>query len=197
MKEEESANSTGNEGESYQTTRNTKLGSYAVIAILLLFIVWLNTTESTPSFEVEKTASITSWSVGATATESLGFFKRKKYSDLEVKILSTGVQGSDGVFNANDTLTKGSTAGIRIQVENVGKIKSAPWNFEITLPTKNSYVYTSPEQIALEKGDAKTYIFTFDKLIPNDSAEIKVLVETKENEKLLDNNQAIKTIEIY
>ena len=197
MKEEGSANSLGNKGKSDQLTKNTKIGAYSVIAILFVFIVWTNTTDNLPKIDVEKVASITSWSVGATATDSLGFFRREKLSDLEVEILSVGVVDKEGVFNQNDTILEGNTAGIRIRVKNIGKIDSSGWQFEINLPTKNNYVYSSPNQAPLEKNEEKTFIFTFDKLVATSSGMVTVKVSGEDKEESLENNSTIKNIEVF
>jgi|GEM_PF-4295311 len=197
MKEEGSANTLGDGGKSEKMSKRTKIGGYIAIILLFIFVAWVNITGFSPSFDVEKVASITSWAVGANATDGFGLFKRKKYADIEVNILSAGVLDKGGVYRPNDTLTTKSIGALRIQVKNVGKIDSSTWQFRITLPTRDSYVYLSPTQNPLAKNEEKTFLFTFDSLAASSSAEIKVLAETSGEGKELENNLSTKILEIF
>jgi len=197
MKADETANTLGDGGELEHISQKTKYALYGAIALLLLFVVFVNVFKiSLPGVEVEKVASITSWYGNATATGHTGFFGSKKKADMSVEIIAVGVLNGE-MFNQNDTLTESSIAATRIEVENIGKKSSGEWSFEVEFPTATAFAYTSPLQAPLESGERKTYLLSFDKLKAGIDQAIVVSVKHEEVERSKENNIASKEINIY
>ena len=196
MKEDETANTLGNGEESATTSKYTKYAAYGLIGLLLVFIFWVNTTDTGFDYDVERVASVTSWSVG-TSSETFGYLRSDPRSDLSVEILRVGVLDASQKFLPNDTLTEESVGAVRIRVSNEGRLATGPWRLQAVLPTRTPYTFVSDEQNPLERNESKTFVLSFDTLEANDEAEIVAEVFPLEAEQNTTNNVVSRSIQIF
>lgn len=188
MKEGEPANTLGDGGNDAKTTKKTRIAAYLAIVLLLIFALWSGKGGFNTDVNVEHVASITSWSVGATATESILPFLKAKKADLSIEILEVGQMDENGNFETKDVLEADAIGAMRISIKNAGKATSGQWELLAKLPTKNRYNYSSGLNSALKKGEEKVFIFSFDKLHPATNFEIKAGIIHSEEDLEMENN---------
>lgn len=118
--------------------------------------------------------------------------------DLSVTVDAIGYLSTTSAtsFIRSSTVPHGSRPAITFTVKNVGTNVSKVWNFTAQIPTQTAYVYTSPNQQALNPGDSIQYTLGFDQATPGSAQKISIHVNPNGSDANATNNDISATLTI-
>jgi hypothetical protein len=153
-------------------------------------------TKPTPSYSAPKPGQETSTTTqisGATRTGAL-----YGLPDLAVTIDQVGYLATTSAesFIASSTVPHGSRPAIVFTVRNVGTNVSSVWNFTAQIPTQTAYVYTAPNQQALNPGDSIQFTLGFDQATAGATQKISLHLSPGGSDANTANNDAATTLTI-
>lgn len=96
--------------------------------------------------------------------------------DLKVSLIALGrsdnLRGDD--FRETDEFDEDDFITIKFEVRNIGTKTSDQWEYEVELPTRNSFTFESDEQDELRPGDRMEFTLTFEDA---DEDEDEIVIE--------------------
>lgn len=85
--------------------------------------------------------------------------------DLAVRLLQTGLLGTNGVIITNQTqFNYTDTVGLKFEIRNDGDAVTGPWLFTAILPSISTPIYNSVTQISLRPGESIIFTLGFSNL---------------------------------
>lgn len=152
-----------------------------------------------------KTANVIITSNGISITKSCsvsvnGNYYTSNFPDLSVRIISTGIIGSDGQFYTMTSIPKGSNIAVKAEITNMGPSTSNSWTLIGSIsPSIIGYTYKIDRLNSLAPGETLVYTIIFYNTQVQGTNYINVQADPGNviNDTNRSNNTANTTVNIY